>query len=133
VIDWHKVFASLFLFTLGLALLLALAMILTALAWRYFAPRPPGSRADTVTVPDIMPARTQANRDGGIASPQAPAPEDWYARHDCQHAHCPQGCDEAGKAQPVQLSDGNLYCGRCAALHQRTTLMVPCHPSTCSD
>jgi len=55
---------------------------------------------------------------------------DWYERHDCQHAHCPLGCD---KPQPAHGGDGELYCMRCWVEGGVRSVMIPCRPETCED
>lgn len=52
----------------------------------------------------------------------------WYQLHDCDHAHCPDGCS---KPQPILLADGRLVCGRCLIRFSEVVEMVPCTPETC--
>ena len=52
---------------------------------------------------------------------------DWYEVNNCQHAHCPEGCE---KPQPVQVGD-RLLCSRCMYERGVEVEMIPCHPDTC--
>jgi hypothetical protein len=54
---------------------------------------------------------------------------EWYERHGCSHAHCPNECEHP---QPFMLDDGRVVCGRCAILDQELVDMLPCTPETCS-
>lgn len=54
----------------------------------------------------------------------------WYTRHNCQHAHCPNGCD---KPQPFETDDGRLLCSRCSVQDGVIAEMIPCRPETCED
>lgn len=56
--------------------------------------------------------------------------DSWYARNNCTHCHCPEGCT---KAQPAMMEDGEMYCMKCAVLYHRITKMVPCTPAICDD
>lgn len=52
---------------------------------------------------------------------------EWYADHDCRHAHCPNGCEN-----PQPFMDGDkALCGRCANLDHQEVEMLPCTPDTC--
>ena len=54
---------------------------------------------------------------------------DWYARHGCDHAHCPHECEH-----PQPFMDGErLVCGRCANVEHIETEMVPCTPEICIE
>jgi hypothetical protein len=56
--------------------------------------------------------------------------EEWYASHNCDHAHCPDHCEHP---QPILLADGRLICGRCAIRFHETVEMVPCTVETCKE
>ncbi len=54
--------------------------------------------------------------------------EEWCLAHNCDHGHCPLGCDHP---QPI-LFDNELYCGWCYLRGgQRVTKLVPCTPDIC--
>lgn len=53
--------------------------------------------------------------------------QEWYTQHECQHAHCPCGCDH-----PQPFLDGeDFLCGACWCIEQQRCLMIPCTPVTC--
>lgn len=53
---------------------------------------------------------------------------EWYAANDCDHAHCPEGCEHP---QPTVNTLGELICGRCWFKFGEKTLMVACKPDIC--
>lgn len=53
---------------------------------------------------------------------------DWYERHGCDHAHCPNGCE---KPQPVEQPDGRPLCMRCLVYSGVEVECVPCTPEVC--
>jgi hypothetical protein len=55
--------------------------------------------------------------------------QQWCRWEGVMHAHCPCECEHP---QPF-VSDGVLYCGRCAAIERRETRMVPCTPDICEQ
>lgn len=53
--------------------------------------------------------------------------QEWYAKHNCQHAHCPDECEH-----PQPFLDGDeMLCGRCWHLFGERSLMIPCTPEVC--
>ena len=53
--------------------------------------------------------------------------DDWCREHGVDHGHCPFDCSHP---QPFVLN-GKLYCGRCEAVDNVLTEMVPCTPQVC--
>jgi len=51
----------------------------------------------------------------------------WCAAHNCQHAHCPYGCDHP---QPFE-HEGKLYCGKHWFDDLELVEMVPCDETIC--
>lgn len=57
--------------------------------------------------------------------------DEWYAAHNCTHAHCPLDCGE--HPQPFLGADGRMVCGRCAVIDGIINEMIPCNPETCEE
>lgn len=59
---------------------------------------------------------------------------EWYAKHKCDHAHCPNECEHPQPFMIVSHAGGKywiLVCGRCALIDQKIVRMVPCKPGVC--
>lgn len=58
------------------------------------------------------------------------AEREWLARNNCDHGHCPDGCEHP---QAAPGDDGEMYCMRCWCVFGERVRMVPCTPETCAD
>lgn len=56
--------------------------------------------------------------------------EKWYWDNNCEHVHCPKGCEHPQEALTV---DGRMICMRCWVLDRVITEVEPCTPNYCED